>query len=499
MNAVANVGQFKQALTQFEGQISSVSQQLSVSLPSHISIEKFQRTLMAAVKADPELLKADRASLINACEKAALDGLLPDKREAALVIFKRNFKDGQGAWQQALDVAYMPMVYGLRKKILQSGEVTDITAKVVYRREVEEGAFIYEEGTEAMLRHRPLLDLSEEDATDDNIVAVYSMATYKDGTKSYEVMRRFEVDKVRESSQTGATRDRKGQPRKPSGPWVDWYPEQAKKTAIRRHSKTLPMSGDLMIDVEGRELETSAHSTERMLSIKPDAPVSLPRADDLSQDDERVDAATGEIVDREPGRDPATGMTEIDEESARKLDAGDDDASVYDDPHKDIEVDYISTVAPTRGASVGQTWFNPDDEKLRYAHETKNGIKWYLQPPVAADPEPEANDGTLSKDNPTAQEGPADEQRGEEGTEHEAAQQTVDAIDGQLEQDDVPLWKQKVDDVLRRLQGAKTEKAVAQVEREWVNNVILGVPDDAEERGQVEKAIMTAKQRVKEG
>lgn len=325
MNAVANVGEFKQALTAFEGQISSVSQQLSVALPSHISIEKFQRTLMAAVKAEPELLRANRASLINACEKAALDGLLPDKREAALVIFKRNYKDGQGAWQQSLDVVYMPMVYGLRKKILQSQEVTDITSKVVYRREVEEGAFIYEEGTEALLRHRPLLDLTEEDAQDENIVAAYSMATYKDGSKSYEVMRRFEIDKVRECSQTGATKDRRGNPRKSSGPWVDWYPEQAKKTVMRRHSKTLPMSGDLLIDVEGRELEVSASSAEQMLAVEPDAPKSLPSAQDL---DEQVDGDTGEVIDQDeaaPAKD-SRGMTEVDEETARKLDAGEGEA-----------------------------------------------------------------------------------------------------------------------------------------------------------------------------
>jgi len=253
MNAPSNQETFGQALTTFDSQIERISEQLVKALPGHINIGKFQRTLMAAVKAEPDLLRADRASLINAIEKAALDGLLPDKREAALVIFKRNYKDQAGNWNQALEVVYMPMVYGLRKKILQSNEVTDITAKVVYRREVEEGAFIYEEGTEAMLRHRPMLDLTEEDAKDENIVAAYSMATYKDGSKSYEVMRRFEIDKVRESSQTGATRDKKGQLRKSSGPWVDWYPEQAKKTVMRRHSKTLPQSGDLIVDVEGGE------------------------------------------------------------------------------------------------------------------------------------------------------------------------------------------------------------------------------------------------------
>lgn len=318
MNAVANVGQFKQALTVFEGQITSVSQQLSVALPSHISIDKFQRTLMAAVKADPDLLRADRASLINACEKAALDGLLPDKREAALVIFKRNYKDAQGAWQQALDVAYMPMVFGLRKKILQSGEVVDITTNVVYEREVVEGAFIYEEGTERMLRHRPMWKLKPEDTTDDKIVFAYSMAIYKDGTKSFEVMRRFQIDEIRECSQTGATLDRKGNPRKPSGPWVDFFGEMAKKTVMRRHSKTLPMSGDLMIDVEGRELEASARSTERMLSVEPDGPIALPTAEDLAGGS-TIDAETGEVMER----DPRTGMTEVDEETARQLDAND--------------------------------------------------------------------------------------------------------------------------------------------------------------------------------
>lgn len=382
MNAVANINPFKQALTTFEGQLNTVSRQLAVSLPSHISVEKFQRTLMAAVKADPELLKADRASLINACEKAALDGLLPDKREAALVIFKRNYKDAQGGWQQALEVAYMPMVYGLRKKILQSGEITDITAKVVYRREHEEGAFLYEEGTEAMLRHRPLLDLSDEDAKDENIVAVYSMATYKDGSKSYEVMRRFEVDKVRESSQTGATRDRKGQPRKPSGPWVEWYPEQAKKTAMRRHSKTLPMSGDIMVDVEERELDTSAHSTARMLAVEPDAPTALPSPDELNRRAEDTeepdhDLETGEVIENGPTTD-SRGMTEVDEETARRLDAGEQDGEGEDEAGEEApEADFTGPNKPGN-AQRGQTWW--DGEKLRYAHETPNGIKWYLKP-----------------------------------------------------------------------------------------------------------------------
>lgn len=327
MNAVTNMTGFDQALAQFNGQVSKVAQQIQMVLPSHITVEKFQRVLMAAVKADPELLRADRRSLLNACEKCAIDGLIPDKREAALVVFKRNYKDGQGAWQQALEVAYMPMVYGLRKKILQSGEITDITCKVVYRAEVEQGAFIYEEGTERMLRHRPLLEMSREQTTDDQIVAAYSMATYKDGSKSYEVMRRFEIDEVRECSQTGATKDKKGNPRKPSGPWVDWFGEQAKKTVMRRHSKSLPMSSDI-VDVEGADLDITARSTARMLDVEPDAPVTLPGRDDAAMLADQSRTEAGVQLEQDGRREPepaatdSRGMTEVDEETARALDAG---------------------------------------------------------------------------------------------------------------------------------------------------------------------------------
>ena len=72
---------------------------------------------------------------------------------------------------------------------------------------------------------------------------------------------------------------------------------------MRRHSKTPPMSGDLMVDVEGRELDASANSTARMLSVQADDPVALPRGDEI------FDPETGEIMDEEPARD-ARGMTE---------------------------------------------------------------------------------------------------------------------------------------------------------------------------------------------
>jgi recombination protein RecT len=281
-----------------------------MALPAHISPEKFQRTILTAVQSNAKLLQADRRSFLTSCMKAAQDGLLPDGREAALVEFKTRQKDGTGQFVDVRLVQYMPMAYGIRKKILQSGEVKDIFAAVVYRQEIEAGLFVYEEGTERQLRHKPLLD-PEFDPKDEDIAVAYSIATLGDGTKVFEVMRRSEINKVRQVSQTGAVGrviqygPKKGTPIEPKGPWVDWFSEMAKKSVMRRHSKTLPMSGDIM-DVEAMDDLAAARSTQSLLGAVDESPAQLsaPRRSETGADDfagyveeEEHDPATGEIIE----------------------------------------------------------------------------------------------------------------------------------------------------------------------------------------------------------
>lgn len=316
MNALANRDNapltLDQAVGQLRNQLTNRADEFKMALPAHITPEKFQRTLITAAQANPDLLKADRRSLIMSAMKAAQDGLLPDGREAAIVIFSSRKKVGND-WVSTDLAQYMPMAYGVRKKILQSGEISSLETNVVYRREADEGAFIFEAGTEAMLRHRPMLDISDEDLADENIVAAYSVATMKDGTKSFEVMRRAEINKVRQASQTGATGktvkfgQNKGKEIPPKGPWVDWFAEMARKTVMRRHSKTLPMSGDVL-DVEARDEAIYAASAGRVLAVE-EAPGGqvMPSRDHLGHDPD-----TGEIIDQ-GGED--------DEETARALDA----------------------------------------------------------------------------------------------------------------------------------------------------------------------------------
>src|SRR6188508_769430 len=241
-------------ITVLRTQLEQRAGEFSMVLPAHISADKFQRTILTAVQTNQDLLKCDRRSLLTACMKAAQDGLLPDGREAAIVPFNTSMKLA-GKWEKVKLAQYMPMVFGLRKKILQSEEVVDIFAAVVFKQELEgeNPRFVYREGTEHKLFHAPILDFDFK-PKDDDIVLAYSVATFANGFKSFEVMRRYEIDEVRESSQTGAQFDAKGEPRDAKGPWVDWFGEMAKKTVIRRHSKSLPQSSDVLADVEAEDM-----------------------------------------------------------------------------------------------------------------------------------------------------------------------------------------------------------------------------------------------------
>jgi recombination protein RecT len=303
--------QRRNVLDQFKEELAERAQEFRMALPSHISADKFQRTLVTAVQQNPALLKADRRSLILACMKAAQSGLLPDGREAALVIFK-NRKKINGQWNSVEEVAFIEMVYGVRKKILQARDaeghpvVSGLLVEAVYRKEVEGGHFIYEVGLDPPIRHRPMLDLTMEDADDKNIVGAYSIATMADGNKSYKFLRRFQIDKIRETSKTGATKNRDGSPRAPSGPWVEWFSAMCEKTVLKQHAKSLPQSGDLILDADDDD-SYSDRSAAALLSVPGGEPEAI---EDHSDDEETPhDPETGEIIE-EPVTETATDQPE---------------------------------------------------------------------------------------------------------------------------------------------------------------------------------------------
>jgi recombination protein RecT len=301
---------------QFLAQLARKAADWQQLLPAHIDARKFASVVKIAVQRNPDLLKADRQALWQACTQAATAGLMPDGREGVIVAY-----GAKPTW--------IPMVAGVRKLVRNSGEIADWGVYVVH----EGDQFKYELGDEPYIRHRPTL------GDPGPMVAVYSVATFKSGEKSREVMSLAEINKARAVSKQA------------NGPaWRDWPEEMARKTVARRHAKYLPMSTDidamLLKGIEAESLDDLPQSDEppphrgpgrprgtggvrarleaaaQKPSVIPAAAVSDPIDVEPEQD---YDQSTGEILEApapaEPTEAPAS-LTADDKKLLRRLHNG---------------------------------------------------------------------------------------------------------------------------------------------------------------------------------
>lgn len=267
--------------------LERMSGQFKAALPAHIPLERFARVVMTAIQNNPRLMNCSRTSLWNAAVKAAQDGLLPDGREGAIIDFK-----GQAM--------FLPMVAGIRKKARNSGEITTWDSAVVY----ENDLFQYQLGDNPFIDHKPALTIRGDP------VAVYSVCTLKSGEKSREVMTVDEINGIKKRSLMK-------NPEK--GPWGTDWGEMARKTVIKRHAKSLPMSTDLddlirrddgLYDMEGAR-EKSAENTADIgrSALDAFAGMSEPAAIDH-------DAETGEVTEETTESEGQTGSHPEDAKSA---------------------------------------------------------------------------------------------------------------------------------------------------------------------------------------
>lgn len=236
--------------------------------PSNVDPTRLVRMALMSIAKTAKLAQCKPDSLLlQVCDAAAL-GLTcgGGTQEAYLVPFK--------------DTATLIIGYrGLVKLARQSGEIASISAEAVYRGD----EFDYELGLEPRLRHKPMGE------TDDNkITHVYAIAKFKDGGFQMVVMTKSQVDKIRSRSRASD-----------GGPWVTDYAEMAKKTAIRRLCKLLPLTvqaqeaisksddaefGDMAIDGE----------TQQPVTDKVDDAIAAAKARTVRS--EIIDAQTGEVT-----------------------------------------------------------------------------------------------------------------------------------------------------------------------------------------------------------
>lgn len=256
-------------------------------LPEGISIDRFKSVVMTAVQQDPALLAGDLQSLFLAARNAAKDGLLPDKREGAFVVYSTKDKDS-GQWKQS--VQWMPMIQGLRKILARNG--FSIRAELVYAND----EFEYVSGDDPKIVHKP-----EVFGDRGKLVGAYAIAKdLSTGDLYRETMTVAEINEVMSCSKSGAR-----------GPWGKFFGEMAKKTVARRLIKSLPLNdykviqeslerGDDDYDFEARvekDITPKESLLKRIGQLDPDPePEPEPEPD---PDDEPYDYS-GPVDDDEP-------------------------------------------------------------------------------------------------------------------------------------------------------------------------------------------------------
>jgi recombination protein RecT len=231
--------------------------QIAAALPRHMTADRMARIAMTELRKNPELMQCCPYSFMGAVVQCAQLGLEPGGGlgHAYLVPFFNSKSKKK-------EVQFIPGYRGMVSLARRSGQVVSLHAHAVY----EGDLFDYELGLEEKLKHKPAMPRK----ADAKILYVYAIAHLKDGGHQFTVMSADEVNRIAKNT----------------GPWKDHYEEMAKKTAIRRLFKLLPVSVEMERAVGADELQEA----------------------DVSQDNALVldagDYKVTEVADDEPAREP---------------------------------------------------------------------------------------------------------------------------------------------------------------------------------------------------
>lgn len=255
-----------------------------------ITFDRFLEVFRRALIRNPDLIEADAASVVEACINACTDGLLPDGRQGAIVVYNVNIaKKGQPK-RYAKKANWQPMYQGLLDIAYASGNFRSIEARAVY----DGDFFEYQLGDNAFINHRP--KSRPAGVAQPAIVAAYAVAKTVNGGVFREVFEGADIEKVNRMS------------RATTGPGKDWPEEMAKKGPVRRMWKYLPKNeamnriverdADLpsLADLDLPEAEAVTPRPTARKGFAP-APAALPQGADIPMDIIQDEEGELELVD----------------------------------------------------------------------------------------------------------------------------------------------------------------------------------------------------------
>ncbi len=294
---MANEVAVRQEVKTVRAALEQMRPQLEMALPKHLPVDRLVRVAMTSIQNTPKLLECDRQSLFSAVMTCAQLGLEPDGvlGQAYLIPYGRQ-------------VQFIPGYRGLITLARNSGEVSSIMAQCVHERD----EFRYAFGLKAELHHVP--------ARGDRgaITHVYAIAQFKDGGHHWDVMSVEEVEMIRDGSSGYQSAKKWAKNGQINSPWVQHFEEMAKKTAIRRIAKYLPMDVQRAAFIAasydtGQHSEIDATGELRVVTV-PDEPEEEPAAledsstlDSFAGDEEPAEQVHADPSPNTPDAEPEDG------------------------------------------------------------------------------------------------------------------------------------------------------------------------------------------------
>jgi phage RecT family recombinase len=226
--------------------------QIGMALPETVSLDRFERLTATALLANPEILKAERASLYLAILKAAQAGLVPDGKQGAIVVFGNK-------------ASFMPMIGGVRDTLAEYGWT--LATSVIYA--ADEFAIDVAEGRVTHRQPRPGVDRGAAEGA-------YAQAVHRDGRRMAEMMTVAEINYVRDKSARS------------KNVWNDWWTRMAEKTVGHRLAKKLPLAEaerDRIARIVNEDFEPGAGAAVLYGQPRPELqPASTPTPQAASED-----------------------------------------------------------------------------------------------------------------------------------------------------------------------------------------------------------------------
>lgn len=268
-------GQLRELLQAAEQSIRQIA-------PKHCSPERMWKVAFAAYTTTPALKECSNVSIVQCVVEASKSGLEIGRHAHLVPFWNKHTKKKEAK----LIVDYRGLIDLCRR----SGTVSNIEARAVFKGE----EFEFYHGTDGTtIVHKPNLDAPPPDA--DQFRGAYMIARLADGTRHVDYMSKLEIDAIRARSQASS-----------NGPWVTDYVEMAKKTVVRRGTKMLDQSPEM---IHASQVDSDRLDGIGQATFDPDFAIGadtdgLPPPDDKPAGAKKVENLKKQLQKQESAKQP---------------------------------------------------------------------------------------------------------------------------------------------------------------------------------------------------